>query len=138
MATPATPAPHVSWLKRLGHDIAKGFGWVSSAQGQTTIGAAEAITLAVFPPAAGILAIINTWLKVGTTIEAKAVAAADLGVTATGPQKSVAAIAAIAPDIEAILKEHNLLPLSPASMQIINDAVIAIANEVVPAPTPAP
>jgi hypothetical protein len=128
------PAPKVSWLKKLGHDIAKGFGWAESQKGQAVIGSAEAITLAVFPPAAGIIALVNAWLKVGTTIEAKAVAAADLGVTATGAQKSVAAIAAVAPDVEAILAQYKLLPISAASMQIINDAVIAIAKEVVPAP----
>lgn len=135
MATPVTTAPHVSWLKKIGHDIAKGFEWVESPKGQVEVTAAEAITTAIFPPAAGVIAIINIWLKRGATIEAKAAAAADLGVTATGAQKSVAAIAAVAPDLEAIVQEFKLLPLSPASMQIINDAVIAIANEIVPAPT---
>lgn len=139
MATvPVTPAPHVSWLKKLGRAIVHGFEGLESPKGQALIAATEAITEAIFPVSAPIVALVNVWMQKAAIVEAKGQAAADLGASATGAQKAVAAISAVAPDVEAILKQYNLLPLSPASMQIINDAVIAIANEVVPVPAATP
>lgn len=137
MATPAVPAPHVSWLKKIGLAIVHGFEDLGSPKGQALVASAEAITETIFPVSAPIVALVNVWMHRAAVIEAKGQAAADLGASATGAQKAVAAISAVAPDVEAILQQFKLLPLSPASMQIINDAVIAIANEIVPAP-PAP
>jgi hypothetical protein len=135
MATaPVTPAPHVSWIKKLGMDIVKGFEALESPKGQAIVGAAEAVTMAIYPPSAPVVAIVNSWMQRAAVIEGKAQAAAELGVTATGPQKATAAIAAVAPDIEAIIQQYKLLPLTPAQMSAVNDAVIVIANALTPDP----
>lgn len=135
--TPVTPAPHVSWLKKFGLAIVHGFEDLASPKGQAIVTAAEAITETVFPVSAPIVSLVNVWMQKAAVIEAKGQAAADLGASATGAQKAVAAISAVGPDVEAILKQYNLIPLSDASMKIVNDAVVAIANELIPAPTTA-
>ena len=137
MATsPVTPTPKVSWIKKFGMAIAKGFEFIVSPKGQAIIGAGETALDIAFPPAAPVVAVVNAWMQKAALIEGKAAAAADLGVTATSTQKATAAIAAVAPDIEAILAQYKLLPLAPESLQKINDAVITIANELTPEPAP--
>jgi predicted nuclease with RNAse H fold len=82
--------------------------------------------------------LVNVWMQKVAVIEGKAAAAADLGAVASGAQKATAAIASVAPDVEAILLKYKLLPLSQESLQKINNAVLDIANELEPAPVAAP
>lgn len=130
---PAAPAK-VSWLKKAGQDIAKAFDWLGSAKGQAVVGDGEAVAQAVDPALTPIIGVINTWAQSIEATEAKGAAAASLGATATGAQKASAAIQAVLPDVEADLKAANLQLASTASTQVINDAIVTILNEFVPAP----
>lgn len=130
-------ATGTSWIKKVGHGIVKSFEWLASPNGQKVVAEGEMAIDLAFPVAAPVVAIVDAWMKRAAVVEAKAQAAADLGVTATGAQKAVAATTAVAPDIEAILKQFNLLPLSADELAKINDAVLTIANAIVPSPTPA-
>jgi hypothetical protein len=138
MSTAPAPAPHVSWIKKLGQDIVKGFEALASPKGQAVIAAGEAIAETVFPASAPVVALVNIWMQRAAVVEGKAQAAIDLGVTATGPQKAAAAIAAVTPDVEAILQQCKLLPMTPAQMSAINDAVLVIANALTPTPAAPP
>jgi hypothetical protein len=131
-------ADKVSWIKKVGRDIVKGFAWLASDKGRAVIAAGETVAEIAFPPSAPIIDIVNVWIDKVSVIEAKAQAASDLGVNASSAQKATAAIAAVAPDVEAILLKYNLLKLSEDSLKKINDAVLTIANELEPAPAPAP
>jgi hypothetical protein len=126
-------ASGMSWIKKVGIGIVKGFEWLGSDNGRKVIAAGETAIDIAFPAAAPVVAIVNAWMGRAAVIEGKAQAAASIGVSATGPQKAAAAIAAVAPDIEAILQEYKMLPLSADAMAKINDAVLVIANELTPA-----
>jgi hypothetical protein len=131
-------ADKVSWIKKVGRDIVKGFAWLASPKGRAVVAAGETLIEGAFPVSAPIIDIVNAWIDKASVVEAKAQAAADLGVSASSAQKATAAIAAVAPDVEAILLKYNLLKLSEDSLKKINDAVLTIANELEPAPAPAP
>jgi len=131
-------ASGTSWIKRFGLDIVKGFAWLASPGGQKVLGAGELALEVAFPVAAPVVDLVNVWIQKAAEIEGKAAAAASLGVNASGAQKATAAIAAVVPDVEAILQKYKLLPLSSESLAKINDAVLTIANELEPSPTAAP
>lgn len=130
-------AANVSWIKKFGLAIVKGFEWLASDKGQSVVHAGEAIVDIAFPVAAPVIDIVNVWMQKAAVVEAKAQAAADLGANASSVQKATAAIASVAPDIEAILQKYKLLPLSTDALSRINDAVLTIANELEPAPAAA-
>jgi hypothetical protein len=135
MATaPVTPAPKVSWLKKLGNDFVKGFNWAFSAKGQTVITAGESIAIAVDPAIAPVVGVVNTWASSIYATEKKAATAASLGATATNAQKAVAATEAALPDVESDLAKAGLTFASSASAKVVNDSIVAIMNELVPAP----
>jgi hypothetical protein len=126
-----------NWLQRAGEAVLHGIEWLASPNGQKVVSAGEVAVEVAFPPSAPVIAIVNAWLTRITTVQAKATAAADLGATATNEQKAAAAIAAVTPDVEAILQQYKLLPLTPAQYKAINDAVVTIATTLVPAAVPA-
>ena len=127
-----------NWLERAASDVLKGIEWLASPNGQKVVAAGETAAEIVFPPSEPIIAIVNAWLTRITTVQAKAAAAADLGATASDGQKATAAIAAVTPDIEAILQQYKLLPLTPEQYKAINDAVVTIATSLGPSrPAPA-
>lgn len=122
-----------NWLEKAGQAVLHGIEWLASPNGQKVVAAGEVAAEAAFPPSAPIIAIFNAWLNRVTTVQAKASAAADLGATATNEQKAAAAIQAVTPDVEAILQQYKLLPLTPEQYKAINDAVVTIATALVPA-----
>ena len=124
---------NMSWIKKVGTVIVKGFEFLYSPKGQAIVAAGETAAELAFPPAEPVVAVVNAWMQQAAVVEGKAQAAASLGVNASSTQKAEAAIAAVTPDIEAILQKYNLLPLPAASMSKINDAVLTIANELTPA-----
>jgi hypothetical protein len=135
--TTAAPAPSkLSFLKKIGKDIVKGLHWFGSAKGQAVVKDAELIAVAVDPALAPIVQLVNTWGGAVIATEAKAEMAASLGATATNEQKAVAATVAVLPDVLADLKKANLTFATSESARIVNDAVVAIMNELVPAPAP--
>lgn len=127
----------LSWMKKIGSRLAKGFDWMESPTGQKVIAAGETAVEIGFPASAPVVALVNVWMQKAAVIEGKAQMAAELGANATGTQKATAAIAAVTPDVEGILKQFNMLPLSSESLAKINDAVLLIANELTPEPEPA-
>src|SRR6185437_606398 len=128
----------VSIIKKAGLDIVKGFEWLGSPKGQTVVKAAETAVDIAFPVAAPVVAIVDAWIQKAEVVEGKAQAASSLGANVTSTQKATAAIAAATPDVEAILSQYKLLKLSPDSLAKINDAVLAIANELQPDPAAGP
>ena len=125
-------ASNGNWLQKLGHAIKVGAEYLASPKGQAVIAAGEGIAEVAFPPSAPVIALVNVWLERAGQVEAKAEAAADLGATATNEQKAAAAIASVTPDVTAILQQNHLTPLTPEQLKIINDAVVAIARQLVP------
>jgi len=127
-----------NWLERAANEVLKGIDWLASPNGQKVVAAGETAAEIVFPPSEPIIAIVNAWIARITTVQAKASAAADLGATASDAQKATAAIAAVTPDVEAILQQYKLLPLTSEQYKAINDAVVKIATSLIPTPaTPA-
>jgi hypothetical protein len=119
-----------SWLAVAGKAIVKGIEFLASPNGQKIVAAGETAAEIAFPPSTAIIAIVNVVLNRVTEVQAKAAAAADLGAVATNEQKAAAAIAAVVPDIEALVAQYHLVPLTPEQLKAINDAVVAIAGTV--------
>lgn len=136
-----------SFLSHLGSGFLSVFKWLGSAQGQTTVAAAEttaavvgsAINPGIGLAITGVEALINAALKQVLNMEA---AAAAVGAqSGTGAQKSAAVIASLTPQVEQLLVSVGVSQPTAEQVQSVtttlSNSVVAILNSI-PAPaTPA-
>jgi hypothetical protein len=137
----------MSFLSAVGHEFKVVFSWLGSSKGQATIatveGAAAAITTAVNPVAGaalvGIEALINAALK--SVVNAESLAAAAGAQSGSGPQKAVAAAAAVAPQVQSVLVSLGVKEPTAAQVEtitrVVTDALVTIFKAF-PEPVAAP
>lgn len=135
-----------SFLSAVGHDFVSVFHYLGSPSGQAIVTGAEAVvnaTVGAVNPAilaglTGVETLINNGLKQALNMEA---AAAAVGAqSGTGPQKSAAVIASLAPQVGIFLQSVGVS--NPTSTQVetlstaLANGLVTILNSI-PAPTAA-
>jgi hypothetical protein len=128
-----------SFLSGVVHDAGKVFSFLGSTQGQSTIatveGAAAGVATVVNPTAGNELqsvsSLVNQGLREVVTVESVAAQAGQQ--SGTGTQKAAAVTAALAPNIEALLKSLGVAQPTADQVQRVGQAVstgiVGILNE---------
>lgn len=115
-----------SVLETIGKDVKSVFGWLGSPKVAGVVAEAGAVIDAVYPPAAGLVALAEAGLTEIIKIEALAAGA---GVqTGTGTQKLAAVTAAVAPEVLAYAQQHGLPVPTADKIQNAVNALVAFAN----------
>jgi len=115
-----------SVLSAIGSDVKKVFDWISSPQGQQLIATGEGVAVAVYPPAAGLVAIGNAILTEAIKVEALAAGAG--AQSGSGAQKLAAVTSAVTPEILAYASQQGLNQPTAAEIQTAVSAVVAFLN----------
>lgn len=134
MATTPVPAPHVSWLSKIGHAIASILGIVQKAE-PTIVTFTEAL-LPQFAPFIGSAdTIFQNIVKEIVSAEAAAAAA---GQTGTGAQKLEAVLAKIGPPLDNWITSNfpGSAKLADATKAGLVNAVVAVLNDISPSAAP--
>jgi hypothetical protein len=133
-ATPATPAPKVSWLKKFGQDVVKVVTWIAG-KAQPIAAAAGAVVSAIEPALAPEIAVAeNLVSKIANQAAVTEAAFAAAGAASSGPQKLQAVLSAVGPEINAWVQSAfpGAAALSMAAQSGLVNAVVAILNEIDP------
>jgi hypothetical protein len=128
MATTPAPTPHVSWLKKVGNEIAKILGIVQKAE-PTVV----AFTEALLPQFAPFIASADTiFQNIVKEIVAAESAAAAAGLSGTGPQKLAAVLANVSPMLDTWIASNfpGAAKLADATKAGLVNAVVAVLNDV--------
>ena len=128
---PVTPAPKVSFLKRVGAEIAKILGIVQKAE-PTVV----AFTEALLPQFAPFIASADTiFQNIVKEIVAAETAAAAAGQVGTGPQKLVAVLANVGPMLDTWIASNfpGSAKLADATKAGLVNSVVAVLNDITPA-----
>jgi hypothetical protein len=125
----------MSFLSALGGDIKKVFGWMGG-KGAPVIVAGEAIVEDVFPAATGLINIVNSWIAEAIKLQAMGDAAgATVGSDTT---KATAVLSTLTPAVLAWATANKLPAPTAATLQAVNDHVVAILVDLSGAKAPAP
>jgi hypothetical protein len=108
-------------------DIKKVFVWLGSKPVQEVIATGEAIAEVAYPPATGIINIVNGWLT--EIIKTEAIAVAAGSEKGSGAQKAAMVISAESQQLLAYCKQHGLSDPTAAQVAKINDLLVAVLNE---------
>lgn len=119
-------ASFTSVLKTIGRDVKEVFAWLGSSQGQTAIASGEAVVEAVYPPAAGLIALANAGLTEVIKLETLGAAAAVS--EGGGPQKLTAVTAAVTPEFLTYAQQHGLPTPTADKIQAAINGLVAFAN----------
>jgi len=115
-----------SVLSAIGADVKKVFDWISSPAGQQLIATGEGVAVAVYPPAAGIVAIGNAILTEAIKVEALAAGAG--AQSGTGAQKLAAVSSAVTPEILAYAQQHGLGQPTATEIQTAVSSIVSFLN----------
>jgi hypothetical protein len=131
MSTTPTPAPHESWLSKVGAFIGKVLGIAQKAE-PTAAALASALLPQFAPEIALADDIFNKIVKEALVAEATAAAAG----SATGPQKLAAVLANIGPVLDQWVANNfpGQKQVSDVAKSGLVNAIVAILNDVAPPP----
>ena len=115
-----------SVLSVIGKDVKSVFSWIGSAKTQSIIAEGEAGLLAIYPPAAGILAIANAGLIEAIKIEALAAGAGSQ--SGSGTQKSAALVSALTPEILTYAQMNGFPVPTSDKIQSAANSLVAFLN----------
>lgn len=119
-----TAAPKQSFLKMLGSDLKKVWNWVASPKGQLAITTGETVLEDVYPPATGIINLVNSWFQ--KIIHAQAVAQQ---VGGTNEQKAAAVTQDMTPEVLAFAQQHGLSTPTADKIKAASDALVLFLNQ---------
>lgn len=128
MATTPAPAPHQSWLQKIGHVIAEVLGIVQKAE-PTVVSFTEALLPQFAPFIASADTMFQNIVKEIIAAEAAAAAAGQVG---TGPQKLAAVLANVGPMLDNWVASNfpGAAKLADATKAGLVNAVVAVLNDV--------
>lgn len=115
-----------SVLSTIGKDVKAVFNWLGSSNGQAAVADGEAVLEAVYPPAAGLIALANVGLTEIIKIEALAAGAGSQD--GTGAQKLTAVTTAVTPEVLTYAQQHGLPAPTAAMIQNAVNGLVAFAN----------
>jgi hypothetical protein len=116
----------LSGLKVFGTDVEKAFAWFGSPKGQAVVAAGESTVEALIPASVPIVNLFNVWAAKAYNIESLAVAAGKA--TGSGPDKAVAVLTAVTPDVLQYAQESGLSARTAAQIQTANSALVTFIN----------
>lgn len=116
----------MSGLKVFGTDVEKAFAWFGSPKGQAVVAAGESTVEALIPASVPIVNLFNVWAAKAYNIESLAVAAGKA--TGSGPDKAVAVLTAVTPDVLQYAQESGLSARTAAQIQTANSALVTFIN----------
>lgn len=115
-----------SLLDTIGNDIKGVWKWLASSDGQAVITTVEDITEAVYPPAAGIIQIINNWLA--EILKTQALSTAAGSATGSNAQKRAMTVGAIRSQVLTYAKNHGYPTPTQDQINKVNDLLVSAMN----------
>jgi hypothetical protein len=116
-----------SLLDTIGSDIKGIFKWLASSTGQEVITTAEDVVEVIYPPATGIIDIINNWLA--EILKTQALATAAGAQTGSQKEKRAMAISGIRSQLLVYAKNHSYPTPTQVQMEKVNDYLVSALNE---------